>query len=259
MRAPYWALAMALSACGQEVDHPDFAPSCDARECSPPVSSTNGSGNEGGRDSSSEELGVFSGDVVTFSTDFFDVGKVLTTGATVSAEGQSGSRVRGNYDGTSFELEGVLKTAGNWFLVEPVSAGLLPTLTLQDTRSITSDPLSPGLAQSLTVDGVFALMGAERSEERAQVVLRVVNAQGVTVSGVQAEATAERIGYRAAGSWLASGEGTDDTGLIFLGNVQVASSLTDLDVVLSGSASGRARVAVQPGAVTVATVIAAKK
>jgi hypothetical protein len=258
MRALYWALAVALSGCGQEVDHPEYAPACEARECAPPISGATGGGNEGGSDSAAEEVGTLTGDVVTFSTDFFDNGKVLTTGATVSAEGQNGSRVSGSYDGTTFQLEGVLKTAGNWFLVEPVSVGLLPTLTLQDTRGITSERLSPGLAQTLTVDGIFALMGAERAEGRAQVVLRVVNAQGVAVSGVRAEVTAERIGYRAAGSWLSSGEGTDETGLIFLGNVQVASTLTDLDVVLAGSASGRARVAAQPGAVTVATVIATK-
>lgn len=259
MRALYCALAVALSACGQEVDHPDYAPSCEPRECLPPIPGTSGGGNEGGADSAGEEVGTISGDVVTFSTDFFDTGKVLTTGATVSAEGESGARVRASYDGTTFQLEGVLKSAGNWFLVEPVSVGLLPTLTLQDTRGVTKETLSPGLAQSLTVDAIFALMGAERAEARAQVVLRVVNAQGVAVSGVRAEVTAERIGYRAAGSWLASGEGTDETGLIFLGNVQVASSLTDLDVVLSGSASGRARVAAQPGAVTVATVIVSQK
>jgi hypothetical protein len=259
MRALYCALAVALSGCGQEVDHPDYAEGCEPRECLPPTPGTNGGGNEGGSDSAGEEVGTVSGDVVTFSTDFFDTGKVLTTGATVSAEGERGARVRGNYDGTTFQLEGVLKAAGNWFLVEPSSVGLLPTLTLQDTRGVTNETLSPGLAQSLTVDGIFALMGAERADARAQVVLRAVNDQGASVAGVRAEATAERIGYRAAGSWLASGEGTDDTGLIFLGNVQVASTLTELEVVLSGSASGRARVAAQPGAVTVATIIVSKK
>lgn len=254
------ALLLACAACSQEADHPAFAPTCDPGECLPPMPGKGGGiGNEGGADSGSgEELGTFSGDVLTFSTDFFDTGTVLTTGATVSAEGQSGSRIQGSYDGTAFQLEGVLKTAGNWFLVEPVSTGLLPTLTPLDTRSATTG-LRAGLAQSLTVDGIFALMGTERAEERAQIVLHVVNQQGVSISGAVAEVTAERIGYRTSGTWLANDEGTDDSGMVFLGNVQVSSALTTINVDFSGTASGRAEVALQAGAVTVATVVVSKK
>jgi hypothetical protein len=259
MRALFLAIVWACAACSQDVDHPSFAPSCDPGECLPPTPGSGSGSGSGGDSSGGEELSTFSGQVVTLATDTFDTGTVLTTGATVSAEGENGSRVRGNYDGTSFQLEGVLKTPSNWFLVEPVSTGLLPTLTPVETRSAATENLAVGLAQSLVVDGIFALMGTERSEERAQIVLHLVDAQGASVSGVRAEVTAERVGYRTAGSWLANNEGTDDSGLIFLGNVQVGSALTTLNVDFSGSASGRAEVALQAGAVTVATVIVAKK
>lgn len=252
-------LLWACCACSEKAEHPAFAPTCDPGECLPPMPGKGSTGSEGGSDSGGgSELGTFSGDVITFATDFFDTGTVLTTGANVSAEGENGGRVRASYDGSSFQLEGVLKTSSNWFLVEPVSTGLLPTLTPLDTRSATGG-LSPGLAQSLTVDGIFALMGTERAEERAQIVLHVVSAQGASVSGVKAEVTAERIGYRTSGTWLANDEGTDDSGLIFLGNVQVGSALTTLNVDFSGSASGRAEVALQAGAVTIATVVVARK
>jgi hypothetical protein len=259
MRASILALLLVGAACSQKADHPGFAPACDPGECLPPTPGSNGNGNgSGGDNGSGEELGTFSGDILTFSTDFFDTGTVLTTGATVSAEGENGSRVRGSYDGTAFQLEGVLKTSGNWFLVEPVSTGLLPTLTPLDTRSLTAG-LSPGLAQSLTIDGIFALMGTERAEARAQIVLHVVNAQGASIAGVVAEVTAERVGYRTNGTWLANDEGTDDSGLIFLGNVQAGAALSTLNVSFSGTASGRAEVALQAGAVTVATVVVSKK
>lgn len=259
MRALRLALALALVGCGQKADHPAFAPSCDVGECTPPIPGGSSGGNEGGADSGGgEELATVAGDILTYSTDSFDTGTALTTGATVTADGENGSRVSGNYDGTSFQLEGVLRTAGNWFLVVPVSTGLLPTLTPVETRSTTGS-VRAGLAQTVTVDGIFALMGTERAEERAQVVLHVVNAQGGSVAGVLAEVTAERIGYRTSGSWLANEEGTDSSGLIFLGNVQAGTALTMTDVTFSGRATGRAQVALQAGAVTVATIVVNEK
>jgi hypothetical protein len=221
--------------------------------------SGNGSGSGGESGGGEEALGTFTGDVSTYANDFFDTGTVLTTGATVSATGRNGSRVKANYDGTAFQLPGVLKTAGNWFLVEPVSIGLLPTLTPVDTRSTTSDVLSIWLAQSLTIDSIFALMGTERAEDRAQIALHVVDANRTSVSGVRVSVTAERIGYRTSGTWLANEEGTDDSGMIFLGNVPVGSALTTIDVNFTGNASGRAELALQGGAVTVATVVVSRK
>ncbi len=259
MRAPILALVLACAACSSKADHPAFVEACEPGECLGPRPGGSSGGNEGGSDSGGdEELGTFSGNVLTYANDFFEDGTVLTTGAKVSATGQSGSRVSGNYDGTSFQLEGVLKAASNWFLVEPSGSGLLPTLTPRDTRSASNSP-SIGLAQSLTIDGIFALMGTERAEARAQIALHVVDSQGVSLKGVVASLTAERIAYRTSGTWVANDEGTDDSGLIFLGNVAVGSALTSTTVTFSGGAAGRATLAVQAGAVTVATVVVSKK
>jgi len=261
MRAFVLAVAaLAACACGQKADHPEYAPGCDTGRCFTPPTSSLGGGNESAGGAGSEgALGAVSGNVIAFADDFFDQGTVLTTAATVSAVGQGGGRVKANYDGASFELEGVLKTAANWFLVEPLGNGVLPTLTPVDTRSTTSDLLGVGVAQSLTVDGIFSLMGTERAAERAQVVLHVVDAQGASVAGVRTTFVTERVGYRAAGSWLVNDEGTDDSGLIFLGNVAVGSALTTATVALSGNATGRAQIAIQAGTVSVATVLVARK
>jgi hypothetical protein len=252
--------ALAGVGCGQKVDHPELAPACDPGECFTPPEGSQGGG-KGGTSSSDggEQLAAFSGQLITFADDFFDQGTALSTSAQVSATGKSGARVKADYDGASFDLEDVLKAAGNWFLVEPTATGLLPTLQPVDTRSTNSGGLTLGVAQNLTIDGIFALLGTERSTERAQVVLHVVDAKGVSVLGVKAALTAERIAYRTASAWLSNDEGTDDSGMIFLGNVQVGSALTTTTIALSGSASARVSVAIQAGVTTIATVVVTPK
>lgn len=260
MRAFVAVLALMAVGCGQKVDHPDLAPACDPGECFTPAEGSQVAGKAGaGSASEGGEVAPISGRLITFADDFFDQGTALSTSAQVSAGGRSGARVRVNYDGTAFVLEEVLKAANNWFLVEPVATGLLPTLQLLDTRTVTAEGLTLGVVQSLTVDGIFALLSTERSTERAQVVLRVVDAQGAAVRGVRAALTAERVAYRTAGAWLSNDEGTDDSGMIFLGNVQAGSALTTTTVALSGTASARVQVALQAGATTVVTVVVAKK
>lgn len=261
MRALVAVLAViATVGCGQEVDHPDLAPGCSPGECFSPPEGSQAGGKAGANSSDgSEQVATFSGQLITFADDFFEQGTGLSTPAKVSATGKRSARVRADYDGTAFELVDVLKTAGNWFLVEPSATGLLPTLQPVDTRSTNSDGLTLGVAQSLTIDGIFALLGTERSTERAQVVLRVVDAQGISVPGVHAALTAERIAYRTASAWLSNDEGTDDSGMMFLGNVQTSSALTSAVVALSGSASARIPVAIQAGTTTVATVVVARK
>lgn len=258
MRASWLGLVV-LVGCGQKLDHPDYAPACEGEGCVTPPVTGSGSGNEGGASSGGTELATVTGNVVTYSDDFFDQGTVLTGAATVSAVGRNGARVSANYDGASFTLEGVAKRADNWFFVEPMGTGLLPTLTPVDTRESKTDTLGIGLAQNLTIDGIFSLMGTERSAERAQIVLHVVDSAGASVAGVKASLTAERIGYRTAGTWLANDEGTDDSGLILVGNVEAGSTLTSTTVALSGTTTARAQVLIEAGAVTIATVIVAKK
>jgi hypothetical protein len=260
MRASWLGLLL-LVGCGQKVDHPSFAPACEGEGCvTPPITgSGNGNGNEGGAGSGDDELATLNGNVITYADDFFDQGTVLSGAATISAVSRNGARVSANYDGAAFSLAGVLKTSANWFLVEPMGTGLLPTLTPVDTRVTTTDVLRVGLAQNITIDGIFSLMGTERSPERAQIVLHIVDASGASVSGVKASLTAERIGYRTAGTWLANDEGTDDTGLILLGNVEAGSTLTLTTVALSGTTTARAQVMIEAGAVSIASVVVAKK
>jgi hypothetical protein len=267
MRVHVSMLALLLGlgpACGPTPDHPEAAPACDPQvmSCShvtPITGSPTGSGNEAGAGSTDDELATFSGNVRAFNDDYFDVSTVFTGQAEVSATGESGARVQASYDGTSFELAGVLKDPANWFLTVPADGtGMIPTLMPLDTRSVAADMLSVGVANGSVVDSIFlASSGTERALERAQVVLHIVDEQLRSVPGVQGELTAEVTAYRAAGSWIGVGgqDVTDDSGMIFFGNVPAGSALSSAKIQLSGAATARVDLSIVAGAITVVTAV----
>ncbi len=265
---PFLLLA---GACGQGVDHPKAAPGCDptSMKCvymSPPASSGTGTGtgNQAGASSSGEELTSLTGQVVVLGDDAFSQGTLLSSTALVTAIGEGGARVMGNYDGMSFKLEGVLKDEANWFLVTPeAKSGMVPTITPVDTSTATG--VSVGVANALVLDSIFLNLNTERSLDRAQVVLRVVDAGGKSVVGVHATAseTPEVLAYRTAGTWLRDNSGmdlaTDDSGMILFGNLQVGTALASLLATLSGAAAARVDLEIVAGATTLVTVVVAAK
>src|SRR5260221_6205026 len=140
-----------------------------------------------------------------------------------------------------------------------MKSGMLPTLTPVDSRSAPSAGLTVGLARSLDVDGIFVNLGTERATDRAQVVLHVVDSQNRSLPGVQATLTAEVTAYRLAGAWIANATATDDSGMIFLGNVPAGTALTTAPVALSGATSARVDAEIQSGAITIVTAIVTAK
>ena len=258
------ALALGLLAgCGNKVDHPDAADGCDPNvdDCKYTPVETGGTpspgGGSGGSTSGSGVIDA-TGQVLAFQDDFFDTGIVYDGAADISATGESGARVKGTYDGTSFQLDNVLKVAGNWFLVEPDDdTGVMPTLTAVDTRTTKPDGYTVGVVRRLDIDGIFALsLAGEPAAARAQVVLRIIDAQQRSVPGVRAQFTAEVVAYRSEATWDASDAGqTDDSGLIFLGNVPATPTLTVATVALTGSVNARVEIRTLAGATTVVNAI----
>lgn len=242
--------------CGQRTEHAALVPGCDpaTMKCLTgslgAEGSTSGQG-EGGA-GSSEEVGSLTGQVLVLNDDYFDRGALYSGMAEVSATGETASRVSGAYDGTSFSLDGVLKTAANWFLVSPQDKGTLPTIAPVDTRVV--DKVTVALAATTDVDGIFLNLGTDRATQRAQVVLRVVDAQGRSVRGVKASVTGV-VAYRAGTAWLSTTDGTDDSGMIFLGNIDAGSALSKISIGLSGSAQARVEAMVLTGAVSIVTAI----
>jgi hypothetical protein len=260
-------LLLLFAACGQKTDHPALAAGCDptVMKCvhsSPPAGS--GSGNEAGASGSGEEVTTLAGEVLVLGEDSFDPGIGLSSPAEVTATGASGARVKATYDGMSFQLEGALKEAANWFLVTPeAKSAMVPTLLPVDTRSTTT--VSVGVVSSVVMDTIFLSLNTDRSLERAQVALRVVDAKGRSVVGAHATASAtpEILAYRQAGLWLRDNSGTDlatdDSGLLLLGNLQAGTALSTLRITLSGASSARVDVEIVAGATTLVTAVVAAK
>ena len=252
-----------LGGCGDKVDHPGAAAGCDpnVQDCTYMPGETGGSplpGGAGGSSSSGNGLVDLEGQVLAFQDDYFERGTVYGGTADISATGLSGARVKGTYDGTSFQLRNVLKAGDNWFLVEPdENVGVLPTVTAVDTRATTTDGYSIGLARRPDIEGIFQLsLTGEPLPDTAQVVLRIVDADNRSVPGVRAQFTAEVVAYRAQDTWDATDEGqTDDTGLIFLGNVPATPTLTVATVALTGTVNARVEIRTLAGATTVVNAV----
>jgi hypothetical protein len=250
-----------LSSCGNKVDHPASAAGCDPAimKCTykPPEMGSIGEG-DGGASGGGDEAADWSGQVLAFKDDYFELGSVFTGTAEVSATGVSGARVKGRYDGSTFELQDVVKSASNWFLVEPDdSQGVVPTLTVVDTRAAKVDALGIGVARQGDIESIFQLaLSGEPSTERAQIVLKLVDDMGRSLRGVTAQLSAEIIAYRIDTAWnAAEGGETDDSGMIFFGNVPASGSLATANVVLGGSISARVEVRTMAGATTVVTAV----
>jgi len=250
-------------ACGQKVETAAPAPDCNpaVMKCGyqpPGLSTLPTGGNEAGASSGSNDAATLTGQVLEYGDDFFDRGTAFTGMAAVSAAGLAAARVTGNYDGTSFQIDGALKAAVNWFLVVPAdtNSGVLSTITPIDTRTITTQMLSVGAARAQDVLGIYqlSLASTELSADRAQIVLHAVDSQGHGVTGVLAAFTTELVAYRVQASWIQNeASGTDDSGLIFLGNVMAGSALSTATIPLSGTVNARVDAMVLAGAVTVIT------
>lgn len=255
--------ALALAGCGQDVDHPTAAAACDPKvmRCTGgPLQTGGGDGPSGGSGSGGNEVATLDGRVLGFTDDFFEQGATFSGRAEVSADGANGSRVRADYDGTSFRLVDVLKTSVNWFLTEPAaSSGFLPTVIAADTRTSTADELLVPVAPAAQIEAILQTLGTTPASSRAQVVMRVVDQQGRSVRGVTAELNAELVAYRTAGAWLGNEVGTDDSGLLLIGNAAAGTVLARSSVRLGGAVSATVNVELRAGATTIVNAVVTPK
>lgn len=261
--------------CGQKTEHPGLPPACDQAKmnCQGNPGSGSGSGTPssggGGDDNtagaSNEGNPEVTGRVIEYGDDYFNEGTLLPTQATISATGDGGARVSTGYDGKTFDLTGVALLKVNWFLVEPTGNGLLPTLAPVDTTTDHGAGLTLGVASSLSLDQIYVNSGTDRSVERAQLVVHVVDSQLRSVPGIRGTLTtaAEIVLYRMAGTWVpddGTKSVTDDTGMLFFGNVQAGTGLTKGTLNLIGSSTTQhLDVDVKGGTVTVVNAILAGK
>jgi hypothetical protein len=158
----------------------------------------------------------------------FTRGSLYKLGATIRAEGASGTPVTATWAGVDpfdpFVLDGIARVTSNWLSVEPVEVGgdALPTYQSLQTYQITSANLV--LVSAPILDGIFNLVSTLRSPNSGQVIVFFRSAStntplaGLHVSMAKAQAAI----YATTTGWVLD-DGTaltDQSGLVIFGNVE---------------------------------------
>jgi len=257
-------LCLAQAGCAPKKDHPPPAANpCDGSSCVEPGPG-GGGGAEGGVDagggdaSADAPAGVsVSGSVVLLTGDDFATAAPFGESATVAFEAPGGLWVQGNYNGSSFALDGVVEGPGVWSIVTPKSSsGALPTLQPADT---TKPPLELAVVPTTTIDTIYAFLSvpAQREPGAAHVVLRFLNAKtGFPVTGVTVSHQGEPVAYDTGGSWSDTAPGSGVAGYAVVANVASAKGPNKQSFKFTApTASAGVYILVQPDSVTLADVL----
>ena len=262
------ALAGLASACQKSDEHPPFAAACETN-CSPLPGISVGTGRAGAGPTPDSDAGTgtLEGQVLLLTDDSFVRAQLYTKGATVSADGASGSPVTASWNGADpYFLDGVSRVATNWVSVKPEQVGGDALLTYQAVRTNQVSNVDLALVSGSTLDSIFTAVSSLRSPSAGQVVL-FFNSAGTSapLSGLHAAMPKAQLGiYSGANRWvLDDGNAvTNQSGLVVFGNVDPANSsgtqLVTVTRAATGStpaaAAGQFAVKVVEGAVTIATV-----
>jgi hypothetical protein len=200
--------------------------------------------------------------------DTFSRSAPFTQGATVSADGSSGTVVSANWDGANpYVLGGVAVAATNWIGVAPanVQGDALPTYQAVQTNA--TDMADLVVVDAAVINSVLNAVSSTPAPALGQVVLFFRNAgTGAALSGIRATMTASEVpAYAAASGWVIPDDTTTTTtsGLVVFGNVEIptAGSTTQIVTVsrpatatTAAISGGQFAVRVVEGAVTLASV-----
>jgi hypothetical protein len=196
--------------------------------CSPPPECPECiSGSTGGSEQDGGNTATASGAVFNFNTATFDSVVAYTRPATVSADGPSGNVVVGDYDGTSFTIDGVAE-GGTLFFVQPKDASdtVYPTFTRQ---VVPAAKITPKVIDKHVLTSIGLAAGLMPSPLHAQIILRVTDGNsplpGVSAASQGADAVLYDLG---AEGYSAKSKGTGDRGMIILMN-ESESTITLVD------------------------------
>jgi hypothetical protein len=270
-------LAFALCACAltagcqKQDDHPPYAAACEAN-CGPPtvISIGSGSSNPGTTPTTDAGFaaGTLTGSVLALADDTFSRSAAFTQGATVSADGSSGTAVSANWDGANpYTLTGVAVEATNWISVAPAIAQGDALPTFQAVQTNATDTADLVVVDTAVINSVLNAVSSTPAPALGQVVLFFRNAgTGAALSGIQATMTAsEAPAYAAATGWVIPDDTTLTTtsGLVVFGNVEVPTGGSTTQIVTvtrpatattAAISGGQFAVRVVEGAVTLASV-----
>ena len=256
-------------ACQKQEDHPPFAAGCEG-VCAPlpGISVGVGSGSAGSSSAASDAgPASLTGQVLVLKDDSFVTATPYPNGATISADGASGSPVTATWDGaTPYQLDGVARLATNWVSVKPTLVGGDALLTYRAVQTTTTSSIDLAMASQTVLSGIFTAVSSLQSPNFGQVVLFFRSAGGgAALSGLHVVMPkAELAAYKSAAGWILD-DGTaitDTSGLVVFGNVDPANSAGTQAVTVTKAATstsaavseGQFAVRVVQGAVTIATV-----
>jgi hypothetical protein len=261
-----------VAGCGSERDRPPPVslacpkddPSCSALAASgsgaptqqPDVGLAGAAGAEAGA--------ILTGTVLELTRDDFAEPTALGEVVQVFAQGPGGVTVATEFDGEGdFRLEGIAPDSPVWVGVSPSSSSTDLLTTLQPVDVVSEAGAELVVAHVSTVELIFGLLTepAARDPGQAQVLLRFVDAGHAGVAGVSVltDPMAERVIYRAAGTWSEEVSVTDGEGLVMLANL-VAYELPGGQVPVSVETVAGTSVIwprVAQGALTLMTVLVA--
>jgi hypothetical protein len=211
--------------------------------------------------------GTLEGQVFLLADESFVRATLYPNGATITADGASGSPVTATWDGVNaYKLEGVERVATNWVRIQPALVGGDPLLTYQAVQSNQASKVDLALVSAATLDSIFNAVSTLRSPESGQVILFFRSAgTGVPLAGLHVAMPKAQAGIYSSPSGWVQDDGTavtDKSGLIVFGNVEPANSGGTQTVTVTraatatmpAAAGGQFAVKVVQTAVTIATV-----
>lgn len=159
--------------------------------------------------------------------------------------------------GSSFTLDGVVRSRAAWLVAKPASSSdLMPGLVAFD--STTQSSVVVPLVRRSNLELVASLLTSMTTidDKKAQVVLRFVNTSGKTVSGIRAAITgAAVVAYDYLGSYSIEATSTGTAGLAFLFNIPATDVPRGVTLALSGAVTAQYSFNVLAGAATVVQVL----
>jgi hypothetical protein len=256
-----FSVAAALApACGNQNAHPaNTHIDCEAGGCNNPPPKGGGGGKDGGSDAKPDSSGsvTVSGTVKLLASDDFATASEFTQPATVEMEGPDGLTVQGDYDGSTFKVEGVADTAVVWATVTPkVKTTALTTVQIASTDAgdIRLHVVAPAVIQS-----IYALLTtpADLVPGASHVVIRFVDkSTGAPVQGITVSHDSEVVAYDTGGGWSDVAAGTGPAGYAVVVNVAGgATPSTQKFTIKSGTINAAAELQIAPDAVTLADVL----
>lgn len=213
--------------------------------------------------------GTLQGQVVLLSDDSFVHATRYNEGATVAADGASGSPVTDTWQGATADqylLDGVARVATNWVSVKPNLLGGDPLWTYQAVRTNQVTMVDLAVVSGAALDRIFTAVSMLRSDNFGQVVLFFRSAgTGAPLSGLHVSMSqAEGAVYATASGWVLD-DGTavtDASGLVMFANIQAPNAGGTQTVTvtraatasLPAAAAGQFAAKVVQGAATIASV-----